>query len=537
MTRVRLFLSSQIVPRSGRPHVACSSFSVMVDSTSLLTSHWWSTVCAYPRSFSITSPHFAGLARGKKTDSTSPSMFPWDASLRLQGVVTAFKHRRGYGFVLAEGYTQTSTKLLEEKQNSMGEGSSDKEDFRPGNEKKRSEHLAQESSSKPKSNDFFFTRAALGGGFFVREGDRVSFRVKPLAERDVEPKHVRHCYISRGGGLITSGERGDLEESDGRESASRKETHNFTAIGIRHYNAETGKESRVLPVSINGVVTQWSSSTGTGVISELDVDGKLHVDDAPKFEVRLENLDMSPIPDCADSFLAVGRYVKFCTSVPSSSVELRTPDASSLDKQSTESATHSNKVEKDEKSSSPSCPALPQAYRVIIDIGAERRNGVILKRPCETTVGSTGRQRSSSSSVGTLSNQRGVIREIVERKYAFVVDDASGESIFFHFSEMVEPLSANNLPRIGDSVMYDTELIPYGRHAGKMHCVRVRLLREENVLSGLNADLHQPDRQISPTPSPSSASFSSSPARKKKSKTKASSESPKSLLEEFDLLD
>lgn len=527
MTGVRLIPSSRIAPHFSVHSASFSPVTSMKGRTNFLEAQCYGAMRMYSRMFTTTSPHFSSLPAGGMSNTSSTSLFPWDNSLRLQGVVTAFKHRRGYGFVLAEGYTKASAELLKQQREAMSQEGGDSEALETNRQAKKSGASPHVGMPKPKSNDFFFTRVALGGGFFVREGDRVSFRVKPLSEKDGESKRLRHSYVSRGESLSITGERADSEDADGREGCFRKGGHSFTAIGLRHYNPETGKESRILPVAICGVVTQWDPSTGIGIISELDVDGKLHVEDAPKFEVRLENIDISPVPDSSDSFLQEGRYVKFCTSIPSSSNEA-SPTASSRRSSST--------GEDLQRSPSTSSNPLSQAYRVIIDIGTERRNGVVTTRPSERAGASHTRQRPSSSSFGLLADQRGVIREIVERKYAFVVDDASGESIFFHFSEMLEPLSAQNFPRIGDSVVYDTELIPTGRHAGKRHCVRARILREESVIPALGVDLHSQVGEPTIPPSTSSTAISTSEKKNKKN-SKTTSGTPKSLLEEFDLLD
>lgn len=526
MVRSGIFFSSNLVffpflyPLSRIP--AAST----VRTSSFSASKHLEAVSFLPRLFTTTSRSFATLSGKKSAESQTTSSFPWDTSLRLHGVVTAFKHRRGYGFVLAEGYTIRSASIREGKENLNVEN---EENLPSEHQKEGKTDLSYGSIVLPKSKDFFFTRVALGGGFFVNEGDRVSFRVKALGERGgEEAKPLRHSYLSRGEALCTLDGKRMPEEIEGGEIPLRRGGPSFSAVGLRHYDAESGKESRVLPVTIAGVVTQWNPATGTGVISELDVDGALHADDAPKFEVKLENTDLSPVPDSSDSFVAQGRYVKFCVS-PASSEEC------SLDADNSSS----NKTSSLDNISNTSATPLPKAYRVIIDIGAERRHGVIAKLPDGKTGLTNKRPKSSLSPSGeVLANQRGVIREVVERKYAFVVDDASGESIFFHFSEMEQPVSPENLPRIGDSVMYDTKLLTSGRHAGKRHCLRVRLLSEENVLSSLEVDQHEQNTSVSSSPKKSFIDTSLALGRGKKNKNpQENSKQPKSLLEEFDLLD
>lgn len=524
MVRSGIFLSNNLVffsfhcPLSRTPAVSA------VRTSSFLSSKRLAAASFFPPMLTTTFRSFTTFSGKKNAESSAILPFPWDTSLRLQGVVTAFKHRRGYGFVLVEGYTRRSENIRDEKEKL---NSKNEESLPSGLQEEGQADSSHRSIVLPKSRDFFFTRVSLGGGYFVNEGDRVSFRVKTYEKKGREDvKTPRHSYLSRGESLGALGNKTESEEIDGGDSLSHRGGPSFTAVGLRHYNAETGKESRVLPVTITGVITQWNPSTGTGIISELDVDGVLHADDAPKFEVTLENTDLSPVPESVDSFVAEGRYVKFCASLTSS-------DECSPDSDSSSSNTTQNL----ENPSNASVNALPKAYRVIIDVGAEKRHGVIPKSPDGKT-GLSYKRPKSSPSAEIIANQRGVIREIVERKYAFVVDDASGESIFFHFSEMEQPVSPENLPQIGDSVIYDTKLLASGRHAGKKHCTRVRLLSEENVLSSLEVGPNKQNSSVSA--SSKDASIDTSVALRRGTKNKnpqRNSEQPKSLLEEFDLLD
>lgn len=415
-----------------------------------------------------------------------PAGTPWDTSVRLHGTVTAFKHRRGYGFVIAEGYTKRSTALLQERAAGKTKGSGE----------------TQEASTPPaplSGSDFFFTRGALGGGFFVKEGDSVSFRVKTIQHDKSRSALATHRYVSRGGASSApdrSSSVGEEEEEDGLSSANNVEEeerggrkgNSYSAIGLRRYDVKTGVESRVLPVTISGVVTAWDAVKGVGVISELDMEGNLHPD-APKFSVTLDEMDLSPVANAPDSHISTGRYVKFC-------------------------------VFEDALDGEESLSERPRASRVIVDVGTERRLG---------KVGSTGpsRQRRSTSShnAGTspastllLASQRGVIREVVEQKYGFVVDDATGESIFFHVSEM-EETDAGAVPRPGDSVVYDLYNVHSGRHAGKKHCLHVRLLTADGGAAPASGNTMED--------SPPRGTTRRTPEKKEK----------KTLLDEFDLLD
>lgn len=456
-------------------------------------------------------------------DGLSKNGFPWDTSVRLQGTVTAFKHRRGYGFVLAEGYTKKSWEIMKERlerdeageERRKPEGPQTKAKMAKNGEQRRGDEGVADPSLLPAGHDFFFTRGAMGGGFYITEGEHVSFRVKQLSEKDAAGvgRRRRHRYVSRG--QLSDDE--DAGAGDGRQGG-----HLFSAIGLRRYDPETGEEGRILPVAIQGVVTAWDAVAGVGTISELDVDGNLH-DDAPTFTVLLEDVDLSPVASSPDSYIDKGRYVKFCVGSTRSTAD---SDGAA------EGADDKKKVKKLER---------PRALRVILDINMERKCGVVRPPPgaadsSRSTASSSRRAGSASHSTSVLPQQRGVIREMVERKYGFVVDDATGESIFFHVSEMVPPPTAESLPQVGDCVTYDVETIHGGRHAGKKHCVRVRLQHQDIDLA-----LDTSDSSLAATPAGrsdsttgSSSTSSKSTAKKRKPKEKTA---PKSLLDEFDLLD
>lgn len=395
----------------------------------------------------------------QEASATPPS---WDTSLRIYGFVTGFKHRRGYGFVLAEGYTRRSLEV--QKKRELEKTS-------------KNEHRQATAGFFASSKDFFFSRSALGDGFYVTEGDCVSFRVKVLEEAETKQKTSAPEYASRGTSMSS-----DLEDDTAVNASRHGKRKNFVALGLRRYDVASGGESRILPVSINGTVISWDEESGSGVIAELDLKGVLY-DDAPKFRVLSSEVDLSPSPKSDDSFLEKGRYVKFC-------FENKESNAADDSKTNEEAS-------------------LPLARRVIIDRTAEGQHGLVFKSKIQ-------RPSFSSPPSSVLPEQRGVIREIIEDKYGFIVDDATGESLFFHLSEMNDSETAE--PHAGDTVVYDVETISRGRHSGKKQCSRIRLLSQSFEGSILS------ESSLGNTKGSSSA-FSDS------------SEKRKSILDEFDLLD
>lgn len=403
-------------------------------------------------------------------------------TLRLHGSVTAFKHRRGYGFVLAEGYTKRSMDLMAAQREAAAVQTEEEKDASP------SDDAATKTEEAGPGSDFFFTRLALGGGFYVNEGDRVSFRVKRVSGDPAQQDGATHRYVSRSEGYVST-----PYVEDTSAPSKRRQGHKFTAIGFRRYNSVNGEEERILPVGISGVMQRWDSTAGTGLIAELDVEGKHHAE-APTFVVNLEDVDLSPVPNAPDGYMAEGRYVKFCLSPSADENEQQVPHG----------------VE-------------PRAYRVIVDLAAERRHGV--HRPPTTRRKSF---HSGSTAVPSGPRLRGIVRELVERKYGFVLDDSTGESIFFHLSEVDPVVGADHPIRIGDCISYQLMEIAAGRHTGKKHCLRIRLAADDPELKASEA--------VPSSEEPHSTQRSRAPGTSKGEKKKHSSPT-EALLDEFDLLD
>ncbi|KEG12738.1 hypothetical protein DQ04_01461090 [Trypanosoma grayi] len=182
---------------------------------------------------------------------------------------------------------------------------------------------------------------------------------------------------------------------------------------IRLYDTATNKEKPVTPITLYGCVENWDSLAGTGVIAELDLSGTLH-DDAPRFTVNLEDLDLGGRAE-----LRSGLYVRFC-------LEGRDRTA---------------------------------ARRVIIDRDAERKRAA--QRITSDGTSSGAEIRSGERGCGT-------VRDIVEGRFGFVVLDSSGDSIFFHMSNVEGDVKP------GDTVSFVLREVTQGKHAGKRTCIHVQ---------------------------------------------------------------
>ncbi|CCW64267.1 unnamed protein product [Phytomonas sp. EM1] len=355
---------------------------------------------------------------------------------RLHGIITGFKNRRGYGFVVAHGTVGVP----------------------PANLPVPLDRLLTK---------YFFTRASLSGGFRVNEGDHVSFEVwgrkgalpllvsgsgsfgeasspsggyVPLHESVVEP-------------VVTS-KKAELPD-DGMDSDGQL-LH--LAMRMRFYNIETKVESPITPTTLCGKVIKWDPIEGRGVVSELDMDGNFHYD-APCFELTLDETDLAPGTE-----LRVGRYVKFCVDEEDGRDDtggsLLTPSMSG--KGGGDMAPAASVASGGTQPAGSAAP-LRQARAAIIDRAAERKNAVVgvplvpASAPC--------------GSVNELTRFSGTIR-MVEENFGFVTDDLEGDSIFFHMTNA----SSQGLQE-GERVTYLLRMINFGKHAGKKACFDVRRVK------------------------------------------------------------
>ncbi|CAM37584.1 conserved hypothetical protein [Leishmania braziliensis MHOM/BR/75/M2904] len=382
---------------------------------------------------------------------------PHDAShsaVRLHGTVTAFKHRRGYGFVLAEGIAAPAHPLkrryvaLEPQAAATGD-----KDVKLQKDCLTSLGPAEAGKDLPKC--FFFTRSALLGGFYVTEGERVSFAVTPvrpgkginrrvagnsLRSRKNDGDHAVLASTDAAEFSLDSPEGGSEENSD----ASTRDTQsqaNHIAVDLRYYDANTGKETPISPLTLYGKVVEWDAAEGLGMIAELDTRRQYH-EDAPRFPFSSENVDLA-----LGAELRPGRYVRFCLGpaapVPSGGSEDFTATAT------TDAGASADVGERVEL----------EAQRVIIDASMERRKGAV-GRPLILADAAPGTMTSESRFCG-------VVRELRADAFGFIQDDLSGESIFFHLS------SASSRVKAGDRVTYVLREIEHGKHAGKKACYDV----------------------------------------------------------------
>lgn len=312
--------------------------------------------------------------------------------LRMHGTVTAFKHRRGYGFVLGEG-------IVGGPVSASGIGATDRA------------QTSATPAAAPDAPPFIFNRAALMGGFYITEGERIAFDVeqRPIGLQSLGASTDSFRVVDENlrdgteAGLVAKG-----DEETGKMSVAAR---------IRMYDAKTQTERPIEPVTIRGRVVGWDAVTGTGTIGELDTKGEYH-DDAPKFSVALDDFDLSPGTE-----LRAGRYVRFC-------------------------------LEEDDAESD-----VRSARRVIIDRSMEQRHGVHGRPiiPSNTPRG----QSSSTRFAGTITQ--------LNERFGFVLDDYSNGSIFMHNSSVSE----KGLQE-GERVTYLLREVNMGKHAGKRACFDVR---------------------------------------------------------------
>ncbi|KAH9597970.1 Cold-shock protein [Trypanosoma melophagium] len=224
------------------------------------------------------------LFQKSKTSSELTDALSSQTATRRVGTVVSFMHRRGYGF-LRETELSTVEKGLKASATSTA-----------GTPPTNSiSNKGTESTGDNAGCSFFFPRASLDGGFYLTEGQTVSFDV-----RDVNPSQKLKVHLAAEESSVATTTTTTVEnENDSPKSLS-------VAHRIRLYDTTTGKEKPVTPITLYGFVENWDSLAGTGVIAELDLSGSLH-DDAPRFTVSLEDLDLA-----GRSELRRGRYVRFC---------------------------------------------------------------------------------------------------------------------------------------------------------------------------------------------------------------------------------
>ncbi|ORC86261.1 uncharacterized protein TM35_000291430 [Trypanosoma theileri] len=221
--------------------------------------------------------------KSKTSSELKESLTPQVATRRV-GTVMSFMHRRGYGFlretelstIKKEGLHASSTSTAADAIRNKG---------------------SESTGNNTAGVSFFFPRSSLDGGFYLTEGQTVSFDV-----RDIEPSQkLKARLASEKSSVVTTTTTTTSMESESEGSKSLSVAHR-----IRLYDTVTGKEKPVTPITLYGYVENWDSLAGTGVIAELDLSGSLH-DDAPRFTVSLEDLDLAGRAE-----LRRGRYVRFC---------------------------------------------------------------------------------------------------------------------------------------------------------------------------------------------------------------------------------
>lgn len=388
-----------------------------------------------------------------------PPTFPLPTQ-RLHGTVTAFKHRRGYGFVLAEGVATPS----KPRPPHAAHGKATYVPLAPA-EPTTAAAPSEAAATATNAADveaalhqtYFFRRADLNGGFYVTEGERVSFAVVPSA--DARAKRAAPTRSIAGDGAADVFGLGDEAEPDPAGAS----TH-CKAADVAYYDVKTGNETPITPITLRGVVVEYDAGDGHGVLAELDTRKQLH-DDAPRFPFGMEQLDLGVGRD-----VSVGSYVRFC-------------------------------LEPAEESGAGASRLVPN--RITRDSRAEQRRGAN-GRPLVPAGAAPG-------SVTARTRFHGVVRE-VRTSFGFIVDDLSGESIFFHCS------NAQSRIRSGDRVTYLLRELVHGKHAGKKGCFDVQLDRDgaQSAASG-------------GAPTSTSSAPSARPA--------TSAASPPSHVLDFDLLD
>ncbi|GET87144.1 hypothetical protein, conserved [Leishmania tarentolae] len=376
---------------------------------------------------------------------------PYNANhrtVRLHGTVTAFKHRRGYGFVLAEGIAASAPPskhryvALEAHAAAAGNDGA---------------QAAREEACHNLHKSFFFTRSALLGGFYVTEGERVSFAVAPVPPRKGINRRIAddssssrkddgdHSSVvaTESAEFSLDNPEGELEEDSSAAKCHAQSQPHWTAVSLRYYDAATGKETPISPLTLYGKIVEWDVAEGVGMIAELDTRRQFH-EDAPRFPFSLESVDLA-----FGTELRPGRYVRFC-------LEPSTPVHSGSGEDTASAAMPTGGTE----SAGDADEGLELvAQRVIIDSTMERRKGVF-GRPLVPADAAPGTVTSESRFCG-------VVREVRADHFGFIQDDLSGESIFFHISNTSSRVKA------GDRVTYLLREVGHGKHAGKKACYDV----------------------------------------------------------------
>lgn len=311
---------------------------------------------------------------------------------RLHGTVTGFKHRRGYGFILAEGTVGS---------------------------------VSPNVDVSSLMTSYFFTRNSLLGGFYITEGERVAFDVEERHRRGRKEHAATAAYVPLEGeaALLDSV---DPETVAATEKGDATEKALNLAVNIQMFDAKRKVESPVEPIALRGKLIRWDAATGSGVIGELDTEGRYHAD-APKFAVSLDDTDLN-----SGVSLRVGRYVRFC-----------------LEKED----------DKDGAGATAAAQELPVARRVILDYSMERRMAVV-GRPLAPAGAKAG-------TVTASTRFEGVVKEL-NGQFGFIKDDLSNESIFFHVSNV-----AGKGVAPGERVTYLLRELTTGKHTGKKACFNV----------------------------------------------------------------
>lgn len=333
---------------------------------------------------------------------------------RYHGTVTGFKHRRGYGFVLLEGLVDPPVAA-----GAQAEG-----------------HAAVEAKQT-----HFFVRGALGGGFYITEGERVSFSIVPMSKQRETYRRFSDADVGESNGSETAESTGMTHSRHSEESADASDAAEALEKGrllraerLRLFNVETREEKPITPVMLYGKVVAWDAVLGVGTIAELDMHHELN-EDAPRFAVSLEDADLAP-----GSELRVGRYTRFCLGPASGDTEEAVGGEVS-----------------DDHLSRGYAPLV--ARRVIIDQGMERRKAAF-GQPLVPAVSSPGQFTEQTRFSGTIREMRG-------DKFGFIIDDLSGESIFFYGTNAKAGLGE------GDRVSYLLREMTVGKHKGKKACFAV----------------------------------------------------------------
>ncbi|AAZ12445.1 hypothetical protein, conserved [Trypanosoma brucei brucei TREU927] len=315
---------------------------------------------------------------------------------RRVGTVTSFMHRRGYGFITALQLSSSDS---------------------PDTQCLASAEL--EAAVRENAENFFFPRSSLDGGFYVSQGQTVTFDVlpSPQVNEQVEKEHREATE--------------DIEASGDPPKSLPVARH------IRLCDLDTGKERPVTPVMLHGCVQSWDTITGSGCIAELDLAGNLH-DDAPCFNFSLEDLDVVNISD-----LHQGCFVRFC-------------------------------IERGDRNA---------ARRVIIDRSTGKRHA-----PLQQWRSSQGASRAlgfAADSKPAAARYYGTVRELVDGRFGFIVLEETGESIFFHMSN-VDQDDQNASIKVGDTVSFILRGVSQGKHAGKRTCLKIRRCSPQPSLASRN---------------------------------------------------